>query len=103
MTCAPEALDAGTVPQGLPAAVQTVPLLDSVQFTPLLLASFVTIAVNGCVPVPVSTDAPLGVTTTTIGGVIVIAAVEVVFPSAIDVAVRVGVLFGAAGAVAGAA
>ena len=36
----------------------------SVQFTPLLLGSFATVAIKGCVPVPASTRAEAGDTVT---------------------------------------
>jgi hypothetical protein len=77
VTGVPEAFDAAErVPQV--AALQEPPIVDSVQFTPPLFPSLVTVAVNG---VPVVLPAAMltvgGNTFTEIGGVIVIVAVSV--------------------------
>src|SRR5439155_26791735 len=76
-----------------------VPLCVSVQFSPLLPASFVTVAVNCCVFVT-STLAVVGETDTAIGGVTVAVAVADFVASAADVAVTV--TFGLVGTAAGA-
>src|SRR5437660_580910 len=76
-----------------------VPLCVSVQFTPLLLGSFVTVAVNCCVFVT-STLAVVGETDTAIGGVTVAVAVADFVASAADVATTL--TFGFAGTVPGA-
>ncbi|PYU51274.1 MAG: hypothetical protein DMG48_10540 [Acidobacteria bacterium] len=78
---------------------QGVPLCVSVQFTPLLLGSFVTVAVNCCVFVT-STLAVVGETDTAIGGVTVAVAVADFVASAADVATTL--TFGFAGTVPGA-
>src|SRR5438270_13356728 len=78
---------------------QGVPLCVSVQFTPLLLGSFVTVAVNCCVFVT-STLAVVGETDTAIGGVTVAVAVADFVVSAADVAITL--TFGWAGTVPGA-
>src|SRR5438477_8022736 len=78
---------------------QGVPLCVSVQFAPLLLGSFVTVAVNCCVFVT-STLAVVGETDTAIGGVTVAVAVADFVASAADVATTL--TFGFAGTVPGA-
>src|SRR2546430_11037291 len=75
------------------------PLSFSVQFAPLLLGSFVTVAVNCCVFVT-STLAVVGETDTAIGGVTVAVAVADFVASAADVATTL--TFGFAGTVPGA-
>src|SRR5436309_12985095 len=83
---APLAVFAGfIVPQ---PGEQGVPLCVSVQFTPLLLGSFVTVAVNCCVLVTL-TLALVGETVTAIGGVTVAVAVADFVVSATEVAVTV--------------
>ena len=85
---APEALAfAESVPQAVPA--QPTPL--SVQLTPLFCASFVTVALNPCVPPAACTLAVFGETATAItgGAVIVIVAAADLLASATDIAVSV--------------
>src|SRR5256886_4628501 len=80
---APLAVFAGLiVPQ---PGEQGVPLCVSVQFAPLLLGSFVTVAVNCCVFVT-STLAVVGETDTAIGGVTVAGAVADLVAAPCDVA-----------------
>jgi len=76
-----------------------VPLCVSVQLTPLLLGSFVTVAVNCCVPVT-PTLAVAGETDTPAAAVTVTVAVADLVVSATDVATTV--TFGFAGIVDGA-
>jgi hypothetical protein len=87
---APEALAfAESVPQAVPA--QPTPL--SVQLTPLFCASFVTVALNPCVPPAACTLAVFGETATAItgGAVIVIVAPADLLASATAVAVTITV------------
>jgi hypothetical protein len=91
VTGVPEALDAAErVPQIV--ALQGPPTVDSVQFTPPLFASLVTVAVNG-VPVvlPTAMLAVGGNTFTEIGGVMVMVAALDLLRSAAEVAVSVTV------------
>jgi hypothetical protein len=86
----PEALVvAESVPQVAP--LHPVPL--SVQLTPLFCASFVTVAVKVCVPIPACTLCVAGATATTITGVaeIVIVALALRVPSAAALALIVTV------------
>ena len=91
----PGAVYVAAVPLGVVAGAmvpqpgeQDVPLCVSVQLTPLLPASFVTVAVNCCVPVT-GTLAVAGETETAMGGVMVIVAAADFVVSATETAVTV--------------
>jgi hypothetical protein len=85
---APEALLAAeSVPQAAPLHPDPLKVHD----TPLFCASFTTVAVNVCVPLPLRTLAVVGATVTLMAagaGVTVIAATADFVPSAADVAVK---------------
>ena len=91
----PGAVYVAAVPLGVVAGAMVpqpgehpVPLCVSVQLTPLLPASFVTVAVNCCVPVT-GTLAVAGETETAMGGVMVIVAAADFVVSATETAVTV--------------
>ena len=91
----PGAVYVAAVPLGVVAGAmvpqpgeQDVPLCVSVQLTPLLPASFVTVAVNCCVPVT-GTLAVAGETETAMGGVMVIVAAADFVVSATETALTV--------------